>query len=204
MDKINDIEFLIKRYPILMSNKEDIYAACMLLIDCFSSGGKLLVCGNGGSASDASHICGELMKSFKKKRKIGVEYKGKLNDYIYENLECALPCLALGKNNALLTAYSNDKCPDLVFAQEVFGYGKKDDVLLAISTSGNSKNVLYACEVARALGIKVIGLTQNSENKLRKYCDCFIGVEEKETYLIQELHLPIYHAICSYLEEWYF
>lgn len=200
----NVIENLILRYPNLKCCESEIFQALDILIECFNSGGKLLVCGNGGSAADTEHIVGELMKSFKLKRKLPDFYKEKLDDYIYENLEGALPCISLVSQSALMTAYSNDKTADLVYAQQVYGYAAENDVLLGISTSGNSNNIIHAVKVARAKNVKTIGLTKLGENKLRDLCDVTIGVDENETYLIQEMHLPIYHAICAALEEEFF
>ena len=198
---MKNIDNLFINYPNLTEVKFAIIEAFNILLECYKSGGKVLVCGNGGSASDAEHITGELMKSFKKKRSLPIELKDSLGQYLYNNLEGALSCISLVSQTSLITAFSNDKCSDLVFAQEVLGYGKPNDVLLAISTSGNSENVINAVVVAKALGLKVIGLTRKGEHKLLSLVDVCIGVPKEETYQIQELHLPIYHALCAELEE---
>lgn len=198
------IDNLIERYPDLINTLDDINNALDILINCYKNGGKLLVCGNGGSAADAEHITGELMKSFKLKRRLPEHLKEVLGDYIYNHLEGALPCISLVSQTALTTAYANDQAPDLSFAQQVYGYGRENDVFLGISTSGNSKNVIYAAEVAKALGLKVIGLTKHGSNKLREISDVCIGVEKDETFEIQELHLPVYHALCAALEVEFF
>lgn len=205
------IKELLYRYPQLRECEEDINKAYEILEKTFKQGGKLLICGNGGSASDSEHIVGELMKEFKIRRKLSDEDSKKLKEIdnelgriLADNLQGALPAISLTSHYALQTAYMNDAIPELVFAQQVNGYGKSKDALLCISTSGNSKNVLYAAIVAKLKGLKVIGLTSSKENKLRKYCDVCIGVPETEVYKIQELHLPIYHCLCIMLEEKFF
>ena len=182
-----------------------------LLENAYKNGRKLLVCGNGGSASDSEHIVGELMKEFKLKRKIYgnqvaalKEIDSELGQVLADNLQGALPAISLTGHSALQTAYMNDAVPELVFAQQVNGYGKPGDVFLGISTSGNSKNVLYAAVTAKAKGLKVIGLTGAKENKLMKFADVCIRVPETETFKIQELHLPVYHCLCLMLEQKYF
>lgn len=182
-----------------------------LLEKAYSSGHKLLVCGNGGSASDSEHIVGELMKEFKLKRKVygdqATALKAidpELGQVLADNLQGALPAICLTGHSALTTAFMNDANADLVFAQQVNGYGKPGDVFLGISTSGSSKNVLYAAVNAKAKGLKVIGLTGAKENKLMKYADVCIRVQETETYKIQEVHLPVYHCLCLMLEEHFF
>lgn len=201
------IKDLIVRYPQLGSIEESIRTAVEILIKSYSNGHKLLVCGNGGSASDALHIVGELMKDFVMPRKLQVELREKIMnaagddaEYILSSLQGALPTIALVSEIALETAYANDRTPDLSFAQQVLGYGNEGDVLFGISTSGNSKNVIYAAEVAMAKGVKVITLTGATGGKIKDHCDCLINVPEKETYKIQELHLPVYHTICLALE----
>lgn len=182
-----------------------------LLEGAYSNGRKLLVCGNGGSASDSEHIVGELMKEFKLKRKVYSDHvavlkeiDSELGQTLAEHLQGALPAISLTGHSSLQTAYMNDAIPELVFAQQVNGYGKPGDVFLGISTSGNSKNVLYAAVNAKAKGLKVIGLTGAKENKLMKYADVCIRVPETETYKIQELHLPVYHCLCLMLEDYFF
>lgn len=205
------IEHLIDRYPKLIVCREDIIKAYEILEGTYSSERKLLVCGNGGSASDSEHIVGELMKEFKLKRKVYAdqaaalkEIDSELGQVLAENLQGALPAISLTGHSSLQTAFMNDAVPELVFAQQVNGYGKAGDVFLGISTSGNSKNVLYAAVNAKAKGLKVIGLTGAKENKLMKYADVCIRVPETETYKIQELHLPVYHCLCLMLEDRFF
>jgi len=202
---------LIDRYPKLIVCREDIMAAYELLEAAYSDGRKLLVCGNGGSASDSEHIVGELMKEFKLKRKIYSEQATalkaidpELGQILADNLQGALPAISLTGHSSLQTAFMNDAVPELVFAQQVNGYGKPGDVLLGISTSGNSKNVLFAAVNAKAKGLKVIALTGAKENKLMIYADVCIRVPETETYKIQELHLPVYHCLCMMLEDKFF
>ncbi len=205
------LNLLIERYPKLAVCKEDIKKAYELLEAAYSNGRKLLVCGNGGSASDSEHIVGELMKEFKLKRKVYSDQAAALKEIdpelgpvLADNLQGALPAICLTGHSSLTTAFMNDANADLVFAQQVNGYGKPGDVFLGISTSGNSKNVLYAAVNAKAKGLKVIGLTGAKENKLMKYADVCIRVPETETYKIQELHLPVYHCLCLMLEEKFF
>lgn len=208
---LNHIDHLIERYPKLVVCKEDIKNVYELLESAYSNGRKLLVCGNGGSASDSEHIVGELMKEFKLKRKVYSEQATALKEIdpelgqiLADNLQGALPAISLTGHSSLQTAFMNDAVPELVFAQQVNGYGKSGDVFLGISTSGNSKNVLYAAVNAKAKGLKVIGLTGAKENKLMKFADVCIRVPETETYKIQELHLPVYHCLCLMLEERFF
>lgn len=205
------LQILIERYPKLSVCKEDIKKAYELLETAYQNGKKLLVCGNGGSASDSEHIVGELMKEFKLKRKVYgrqavalKEIDPELGQVLADNLQGALPAISLTGHSSLQTAFMNDVMPELVFAQQVNGYGNVGDVFLGISTSGNSKNVLYAAVNAKAKGLKVIGLTGSKENKLMKYADVCIRVPETETYKIQELHLPVYHCLCLMLEQKFF
>lgn len=208
---IKHIEHLIDRYPKLKVCREDIIKAYEILEMAYSSGRKLLVSGNGGSASDSEHIVGELMKEFKLKRRVFGEQAAALKEIdpelgqtLADNLQGALPAISLTGHSSMTTAFMNDSMPELVFAQQVNGYGKAGDVYLGISTSGNSKNVLYAAVNAKAKGLHVIGLTGSHENKLMKYADVCIRVPEKETYKIQELHLPVYHCLCLMLEDKFF
>lgn len=208
---MQQLELLVSRYPALMGVKQDLYNAYLLLKDSYEAGGKLLVAGNGGSAADAEHIVGELMKSFKLPRKIDAELAEnlltvdeKMGQVLAANLQGALPAIALDGHYALSTAYSNDCNPMLCFAQQVSGYGKSEDIFLGITTSGNSENVLYAAAVAKAKGMKVIGLTGAKESKLSALADVCIRVPETETYMAQELHLPVYHCLCLMLEEYFF
>ena len=208
---MKQIELLLSRYPVLTGAKQDIYNAYLLLRSSYEAGGKLLVAGNGGSAADAEHIVGELMKGFKLPRKIGTEFAEKLlavdaqmGTVLAENLQGALPAIALDGHYSLNTAYANDCEPALCFAQQVHGYGNAGDVLIGMTTSGNSKNVLYAATVAKAKGMKVIGMTGEKESKLSAMADICIRVPETETYMVQELHLPVYHCLCLMLEETFF
>ncbi len=205
------IDLLVERYPSLESAKNDIVAAYLLLEESYENGGKLLVAGNGGSAADAEHIVGELMKGFKLSRKPETDFAERLvaenqelGSVLAENLQGALPAIALDGHPALSTAYMNDCEPLLCFAQQVNGYGKSGDVFLGISTSGNSKNVLFAATTARAKGMKVIGLTGAKDSKLKDMSDVCIKAPQTETYMIQELHLPIYHCLCLMLEDKFF
>lgn len=199
------IDELINRYPLFYNLRSDLLNAIDMLINSFSNGNKLLICGNGGSASDSEHIVGELVKGFVKKRPISKELKEKIDDKeISDYLQDGLPSIALTVENALSTAFSNDQNPSLVFAQQVNVLGKENDVLLAISTSGNSKNCVYASKVAKAKGLKVIALTGQKDSKLSDLADITIKAPETETYKIQECHLPIYHAICLALENEFF
>ena len=205
------IDLLVERYPSLESATEDIIAAYEVLEESYKNGGKLLVAGNGGSAADAEHIVGELMKGFKLPRKPKTDFAEKLmaenqelGAVLAENLQGALPAIALDGHPALSTAYMNDCEPLLCFAQQVNGYGKAGDVFLGISTSGNSKNVLYAATTAHAKGMKVIGLTGAKDSKLKDMSDVCIKAPQAETYMIQELHLPIYHCLCLMLEDKFF
>ena len=202
------LDLLIKRYPELNVCKESIVKAYRIIEDCYKSKGKLLIAGNGGSAADAEHMAGELMKGFKKQRKLSKDFSDRLmavspeyGKVLAENLQGALPSIALDGHYALSTAYMNDCEPLLCFAQQVNGYGNKGDVFIGISTSGNSKNVIYAAVTAKAKGMKVIGLTGAKDSKLSDIANVCIRVPETETYMIQELHLPVYHALCLMVEE---
>lgn len=199
---------LISRYPELDSCKESIMEAYRLMEACYSAGGLMLVAGNGGSAADAEHMVGELMKGFRLPRDLDELYVESLlsvdpdlGSILAKNLQGALPAITLSGHPALTTAYMNDCDPLLCFAQQVNGYGKRGDILFAISTSGNSKNILFAVTVAKAKGMKVIGLTGARESRLSSFADVCIQVPQKETYMVQELHLPVYHCLCLMLEE---
>ena len=205
------IDLLILRYPQLIVAKDCIVEAYQILEESYTNDGKLLVAGNGGSAADAEHIVGELMKGFVNPRKLEAEYSDalitvnkELGRVLSENLQGALPAIALDGHLALTTAYLNDCEPLLCFAQQVNGYGRKSDVFLGISTSGNSRNILYAATVAKAKGMKVIGLTGEKDSKLSEISDTCIQVPATETYKIQELHLPVYHCLCLMLEDTFF
>ncbi|MEE0686551.1 MAG: SIS domain-containing protein [Lachnospiraceae bacterium] len=205
------IDLLISRYPALENVQEDIIKTYLMLEDCYEKGGKLLIAGNGGSAADAEHIAGELMKRFKLPRHVSKEFANKLvkvdekrGQILANNLECALTAIPLVAHEALSTAYINDVDGLGVFAQQLFGFGRPGDVFLGISTSGNSKNILNATVVARALDMRVIGLTGATGGELAEVSDVVIKVPEMETYMIQELHLPIYHCLCIMLEDKFF
>lgn len=205
------IDTLIERYPELSDLSDDIEQAYKILETCFTNGGKLLIAGNGGSAADSEHIVGELMKGFENPRKLNSAYKKKLieantdlGNILGENLQMALPAIALDGHVALTTAYMNDCEPLLCFAQQVNGYGNEGDVFWGISTSGNSKNILYAATVAKAKGMSVIGLTGAKDSKLSEMADVTIRSPQTRTYMIQEHHLPIYHCLCLMLEEKFF
>ena len=208
---IKHIDTLINRYPNLIVCKDSVIKAYEILEESYSKGGKLLVCGNGGSASDSEHIVGELMKEFKLKRKVYAAQAEimktidlELGTTLAEHLQGALPAITLTAHSSLITAFMNDSEPVLVFAQQVNGYGNPEDVFMGISTSGNSANVLYAAITAKARGLKVIGLTGEKENRLMKFADVCICVPETQTYKIQELHLPVYHCLCLMLEDKFF
>ena len=205
------IDLLIERYPALKNTDQDITEAYIIMEECYKNGGKLLVAGNGGSAADAEHMVGELMKGFKLPRKLDSKMQNNLinqdkemGQTLAENLQGALPAIALDGHPALTTAYMNDCEPLLCFAQQVNGYGNKGDVFVGISTSGNSKNILYAAVTAKAKGMKVIGVTGQEESKLSQMADVCIRVPQSETYMVQELHLPVYHCLCLMLEERFF
>lgn len=211
MYRNKEIDVLIERYPQLSCIADDLYSSYKLIEDSYKKGGKLLIAGNGGSAADAEHIVGELMKGFKLPRKVEDTFAAslchineELGSVLAQNLQGALPAIALDGHPALSTAYMNDCEPLLCFAQQVNGYGKESDVFLGISTSGNSKNVLYAAVTARAKGMKVIGLTGAKDSKLEQMSDVCIKVPQTETYMIQELHLPVYHCLCLMLENEFF
>lgn len=205
------IDLLIYRYPLIKCIKQEIVESYLLMEETYLNSGKMLIAGNGGSASDSEHIAGELMKRFKKPRPVSIEYAKKLKNIdpirgaiLAKNLECSLVAIPLVAHEALSTAYINDVDGLGVFAQQLFGYGKEGDVFLAISTSGNSKNIINATVVARASGIKVIGLTGANGGELNSTSDVIVKVPETETYMIQELHLPIYHCWCLMLEDKFF
>ncbi len=198
---------LTERYPALKVAKNDISAAFEALLASVKSGGKIMICGNGGSAADSAHIVGELMKSFKKTRPIDAKTAARLKEYGKEgarlalSLEGAIRAVSLAENGAFLTAFSNDKDPSAVFAQQVYGLGEKRDTLLCISTSGKAENCVLAAITAKALGIGVAALTGAGGGKLAALADVCVEVPETETYKVQELHLPVYHCICAMLEE---
>lgn len=198
---MNHLESLIIRYPCLQVCRDSIQQTYELLARSFEGGGRLYVCGNGGSASDALHIVGELVKSFVIKRSLDGEFIENTNKALYSKLQGALPAFALVENSALASAYANDVDAEYVFAQQVYAYARKGDCVLGISTSGNSKNVLRALEAAKGRGAVTLGLTGRDGGQMNTLCDACIVVPKTETYQIQELHLPVYHALCMMLEE---
>lgn len=205
------IDLLMRRYPMLEDIHNDIVNGYLILEECYASGHKLLIAGNGGSAADSEHIAGELMKRFKIPRPVGSEFGRKLKEVdelrgakLAEELENALMAIPLVAHEALSTAYINDVDGLGVFAQQLYGYGKEGDVFLGISTSGNSRNIMYATVVARAMGIKILGLTGATGGELAQVSDISVRVPETETYMIQELHLPVYHCWCMMLEDKFF
>ena len=189
---------LIERYPELECIKNDIEAALGLIRDTYKNDGKVLVCGNGGSCSDSEHIVGELMKGFKLMRPV-------TDERIPEDLRCglqgALPAISLPSQTGILSAFINDVDPEMMYAQLVYGYAKENDLLIGLSTSGNSKNVVNAARIAKAVGAKTLAMTGAKESKLSELCDVTVRVPETETYKIQELHLPVYHFLCAKIED---
>jgi D-sedoheptulose 7-phosphate isomerase len=205
------LEDLVVRNPELGAAKKDISKAFELLKNSYENKGKLLICGNGGSAADSDHIVGELMKRFSIPRAIPEELKTKLESnfgeqgkYMASKLEGSLPAISLNAHNALSSAFANDVDAQLIYAQQVVGYGNKEDVLIGISTSGNAKNVVAAMIVAKAKGMKVLGLVGRDGGEFNKYCDVLINVGGDCTPQIQELHLPVYHVLCQTLEYHFF
>lgn len=204
-DNFNFIENLVKRYPELSVCRPKIEKAVAAILDVYSSGGKILLCGNGGSAADCEHIAGELLKGFITKRTPeSHELMGLTLALGSENcakkLQRGIPAIPLPSITGAVSAFANDVDPELVYAQLVFSLGKSSDLLVCLSTSGNSKNIVNAARVAKALGIKTLALTGESGGELKKICDITITAPECETYKIQEYHLPIYHAICAEAE----
>ncbi|MCL2664548.1 MAG: SIS domain-containing protein [Defluviitaleaceae bacterium] len=204
-------ESLFSRYPALATIRQPLADAFKVLYGCYSSGGKLLICGNGGSAADSTHIVGELMKGFLKKRNLSDKVKNDIDiafDGRIENashyFQRSLPAIDLTGAVSLSTAFLNDVHPEMVFAQQTFGYGKPGDVLLCISTSGNAKNAVNAALTAKALKLKTIALTGGNGGELGKICGVSIRVPGKNTPEIQEYHLPVYHTLCAMLEEAFF
>lgn len=205
------LEGLIKRFPQLLSIENEIHKAAEYLITCYQHNGKVLVCGNGGSCSDSDHIVGELMKSFEHKRPILGSLKNQLSEfagergiYLAEKLQQGLPAISLTAHSALITAVANDMDANLIFAQQVIGYGNIGDVLIGISSSGNSQNIVDAIITAKAKGMVVIGLTGEAGGKMKPFCDILINVPGRRTASVQELHLPVYHTICLMVENYLF
>ena len=197
---------LLVRYPCLEVVIDSIDAAAQMMVDTYKNGGTVLVCGNGGSCADSDHIVGELMKGFLSLRPMSEEQKSRMSDILDEDilskLQRGIPAISLPSQSAVISAYANDVDPELVYAQLVFGYGKKQDMLIGLSTSGNSKNVVAAAKVARAMGIKTLALTGARASRLSELCDVTVKAPEIETFKVQELHLPIYHYLCAYVEKY--
>lgn len=204
-------EGLVKRYPQLAPVMNSVSKAAGIMISCYSKGGKILLCGNGGSSADAEHMTGELMKSFELHRPLDDSLKERLGEIGGDNgkilgskLEHALPAICLSSQTALTTAIANDIGNDMVYAQQLIGYGNPHDILIAISTSGNSANILNACITAKSLNMNVIGLTGESGGKMKPFCDILINVPGNNTALVQELHLPVIHALCQSIENHFY
>jgi len=196
-----------ERHPKLSVVRDSIAQAAALIIKSYTAGGKLLICGNGGSSSDSQHLVGELMKSYECERPLDVSLKKRLTEvsaargkFLAEKLEHGLPAISLSAHTALTTAICNDTDPNLVFAQQVIGYGMEKDILIGISTSGNSQNVVDACITARALNIKTIGITGKTGGMMKQLCDVLINVPEDSTADVQELQLPVLHILCRIVE----
>ena len=205
------MDHLIGKYPELSGLRENISQAAGMIIKTFTSGGKLLICGNGGSSSDSDHLVGELMKSFENKRPLDISFKERLAEisgsrgkYLSEKLEHGLPAISLSSHTSLTSSICNDIDPDLVFAQQVIGYGTEKDLLIGISTSGNSKNVIDACITAKAMNMIVVGITGKTGGRMKEYCDILINVPGESTASAQELQLPVYHTICRMVEEHFY
>lgn len=195
------MENLLKRFPALSSVETQIDKALKLIIDTYKSGGKVLVCGNGGSAADSEHIVGELMKGFMLKREVTDE---RIPYDLRSKLQGSLPAISLPSQSAILSAYINDVDPEMMYAQLVYGYAKENDLVIGISTSGNSKNVVNAIKIANAVGAKTIALTGANGGILGEIADVLINAPETETYKVQEYHLPIYHYLCAETEKYFF
>ena len=197
---------LLERYPCLSVCREDIEKASRLICNTYKNGGKVLVCGNGGSASDCDHIVGELMKGFMQYRHLKGEDEKKFlavtgESDLAKSLQYAVPAISLPSQSAVLSAFANDVNPDMVYAQLMYGYGTKGDTAIGISTSGNSKNVVNAMKAAKVKGMYTIALCGKNSCKLDEICDISIKVPETQTYKVQELHLPVYHYICASVEK---
>lgn len=201
---------LFARYPALRACEKEIADARDALIACYEGGGKVLLCGNGGSCADCDHIVGELMKGFLKKRPLSEERRAEMqknyavDDGILSKLQAGLPAVSLPAITGLNSAFCNDVDPELIYAQSVLGLGKAGDILIALSTSGNAKNVAAAVSVAKSIGMTVIGMTGENGGRLREMADIAVNVPERETFKVQELHLPVYHYLCAAVEAHFF
>jgi D-sedoheptulose 7-phosphate isomerase len=205
------IEQLISKYPELEPCTPDIQAAFQVLYNCYRDGGKVLTCGNGGSAADAEHIVGELMKGYLLKRPVPEETRAKLlstspqnGDYLASHLQGALPAISLVSQTSLLSAIANDTAADMAYAQQVYAYGREGDTLIGISTSGNARNVIHAMQVARVLGLHTVALTGPTGGMLKTLCEICICAPGESPPAAQEHHLPIFHVLCAMLEEEFF
>lgn len=205
------IDLLLRRYPALTAIRDDLIAGYLLMQECYQRGGKLLVAGNGGSAADAEHIVGELMKRFKLPRPVSPDLAEKLaaidperGRLLAQSLEMGLSAISLPAHEASITAFINDVGSADVYAQQLLGYARPGDVFLAISTSGNSENMLRAIVLAKALDVRILGLTGATGGKMAPLCSVAVRAPETETYMIQEYHLPIYHCWCLMLEDFFF
>lgn len=198
---------LFERYSILLPIQKEIENAYEILKNMYEKGGKLLVMGNGGSSADAEHLCGELMKGFLSKRPLNAQERAKfdrIDPQIAGKLQSPLAAISLVVAHGISSAFANDVDPDLVFAQQIYGLAKPEDVVLGISTSGNSRNVIWGLKTAKALGLKTIALTGEAGGEAKKWTDCMLQAPGSVTHEVQELHLPIYHALCIELEEHFF
>jgi D-sedoheptulose 7-phosphate isomerase len=205
------LNLLCERFPSLAGVRNSVAEAARMIISCYSNGGKLLICGNGGSSADADHFAAELMKSFESARPLDDSFKRRLHEIsgtrgknLGEKLEHALPAISLPSHTAMTTAISNDISPFMIFAQQVIGYGNEGDVLIGISTSGNSLNIVDALITAKALNLNVIGITGKTGGKMKQYCDVLVNVPETRTAWVQELHLPVLHTICLIVENHFY
>jgi D-sedoheptulose 7-phosphate isomerase len=208
----NKTEFFLdefkEKYPMMDYLEKDIRELISKVVYRIKLGGKILVCGNGGSASDSEHIVGELLKEFYIKRPVDESFKGRLKGYVHEKdfdyitrcLQGAIPAVSLVSQTGFLTAYGNDVSFDMAYAQQVYAYGEKNDVFIGLSTSGNASNLCYAAKVAKAKDVLVISLTGETGGELKKLSDILLNVPAQETFMVQEYHLPLYHLICRALE----
>jgi D-sedoheptulose 7-phosphate isomerase len=205
------IENMIRAYPDLAVCEPEVKRTFEILRDCYRKGGKVLICGNGGSAADSEHIVGELMKGYFSKRPVPQEVRDRFaaafpaeGDYLANHLQGALPTLSLVSQTSLITAFANDVAAELIFAQQVYGYGVEGDVLIGISTSGTSQNVVYALQVAQVMGLGTIGLTGRSGGKMKALCEVTVCVPAEITPEVQQRHIAVYHTLCGMLEEEFF
>lgn len=205
------IEELVERHPNLASLAPALEESSRMICEAFSGNGRLYVCGNGGSAADSDHIVGELMKGFVLKREVKASFReemirryGSEGETMSNRMQEGLPAVSLTGHPALATAFSNDVSPEMVFAQQLYALGRPGDVLLGISTSGNSLNVVNCFKVARAIGLRTIALTGRGGGKSAAFADCLLNVPAEITFLVQELHLPVYHTLCLVIEDYFY